>query len=157
MLIRSQNVTFEESQCRVATWPVFLKQPTPNNSAYFQPAASIKDTPLAWRKTGDWISGAQIAGMVFSETFIKERTDVARRWSVGYVRGLRDYNEFLNGKNRDAIAPILAEFTGLAPEVIDQVGWAPLDPDGRLNVESLMQVQRQLLEWGTIQQVLPVE
>ena len=112
---------------------------------------------VPWLSLGDYDPGAQIAGVVYSERFMTERTDVARRWGVAHVRGQRDYNDFLKGKNRDVIGPILAAHTGLAPEVVEQVGWTPGHPDGRLNVDSLMDAQRQLLEWGTIQQVLPVD
>ena len=42
-------------------------------------------------------------------------------------------------------------------EVVDQVGWGPVDPDGRLNIESILESQRQLVEWGTIGQALPAE
>jgi NitT/TauT family transport system substrate-binding protein len=110
-----------------------------------------------WISLGDYDPGAQIAGVVYSERFIKEQNDVARRWGLAYIRGMRDYNEFLKGRGREVISPILAEFTGLAPDLLDQVGWAPQHPDGRLNLESLQAVQRQLLEWGTINQLLPAD
>jgi NitT/TauT family transport system substrate-binding protein len=106
---------------------------------------------------GDYDPGFQLAGIVFSEGLIKERHDVARRWSVAYVRGLRDQIDFMNGKQRDVIAPILAAHTGVPLEAIDQVAWGPVHADGRLNVESIMDAQRQLVEWGTLSQTLPVE
>jgi NitT/TauT family transport system substrate-binding protein len=110
-----------------------------------------------WLSLGDYDPGAQIAGIVFSERFISQQNDVARRWGVAYVRATRDYNDFLAGKGRDVIGPILAEFTGLAPELIDQVGWAPQHPDGRVNVDSMLAIQRQLVEWGTVSQLLPAD
>ncbi len=113
---------------------------------------------VPWIALGDYAPGYQGAGIVFSESFIQERNDVAKRWAVGYVRGLRDQVEFVaRGKDHDIIAPILAAHTGLPLEVVDQVGWGPVDPDGRLNIESILESQRQLVEWGTIGQALPAE
>ena len=111
-----------------------------------------------WLPLGDYDPGFQGAGIVFSESFIKDRNAVAKRWSVGYVRGLRDQYEFTTrGKDRDVIGPLLAAYAGLPAEVADQVAWGPVSPDGRLNVESVLESQRQLLEWGTITQLLPAE
>ncbi len=116
-----------------------------------------RDLLVPWLALGDFDPGYQSGGIVYSERFIKERTDVARRWGLANVRGLRDYNDFLKGKTRDAIAPILLAHTGLAPELLDKVGWARTDPDGRLNVDSIMEAQALLREWGKISQVVPAE
>jgi ABC-type nitrate/sulfonate/bicarbonate transport system substrate-binding protein len=111
-----------------------------------------------WISLGNYDPGHQLAGIVFSESFIKDRNEVAKRWSVGYVRGLRDQHELATrGKDRDVLAPILAAHTGLTVDLVDQVGWGPVSPDGRLNVESVLESQRQLVEWGTINQSLPAE
>jgi NitT/TauT family transport system substrate-binding protein len=111
-----------------------------------------------WIPLGDYDPGFQGAGLVFSESFIKDRNEVAKRWSVGYVRGLRDQHALVSSsKDRDVLAPILAAYTGLSPEVVDQVAWGPVSPDGRLNLESVLESQRQLLEWGTISQTLPAD
>ncbi len=111
-----------------------------------------------WISCGDYDPGYQGAGIVFSESFLKDRNEIARRWSVGYVRGLRDQLDFMSkGKDRDVIAPILAAHTGLPVGVVDQVGWGPVSPDGRLNLDSVLESQRQLVEWGTINQSLPAD
>jgi NitT/TauT family transport system substrate-binding protein len=112
---------------------------------------------VPWLSMGDYDPGFQLAGIMFSESLIRERHDVARRWSVAYVRGLRDQLDFMAGKQRDVIAPILAAHTGVPLEAIDQVAWGPVHPDGRLNVESILDAQRQLVEWGTLSQALPAE
>src|SRR5262249_26695271 len=111
-----------------------------------------------WISLGDYDPGHQLAGIVFSEAFIKDRNEVSKRWSVGYVRGLRDQYELpTRGKDRDLLAPILGAHTGLPVEVLDQVAGGQVSPDGRLNLESVLESQRQLVEWGTIGQTLPAE
>jgi hypothetical protein len=37
------------------------------------------------------------------------------------------------------------------------VRWIPVNPDGYLNLQSIEADQRQLLEWGAIQQLIPVD
>ena len=74
------------------------------------------------------------------------------------MRGLRDQYAFAaSGKDHDVIAPILAAYTSLPADVVDQVGWGLVSPDGRLNLESVLEAQRQLVEWGTISQALPAD
>jgi NitT/TauT family transport system substrate-binding protein len=73
------------------------------------------------------------------------------------IRAVRDYTDFLKGRNRDKIRAILAAYTELPPEIVDQVGWPPIDPDGRLNLDSMMSAQEYMLERGTIRQILPAE
>lgn len=106
---------------------------------------------------GDHDPGAQIAATIYSERFIKERPDVAKRWMVANLRGTRDYAEFRKGNLRDVVGPILAQHTGLAPALIEQVGWPAYDPNGQLHVQSIMDAQKQLQEWGGVTQLLPVE
>ena len=42
-------------------------------------------------------------------------------------------------------------------QAIEQVAWGPVHPNGRLNVESILDAQRQLVEWGTLSQSVPVD
>ncbi|HLY67743.1 MAG TPA: ABC transporter substrate-binding protein, partial [Chloroflexota bacterium] len=53
-----------------------------------------KNLLVPWQNMGDYDPGAQIAGLVYSDTFIKNRLDVAKRWAVAYVRGIRDFNDY---------------------------------------------------------------
>ncbi len=113
---------------------------------------------VPWISLGDYDPGHQLAGILFAESLIKDRHEIAKRWSVRYVRGLRDQHEFATrGKDREVVAPILAAHTGLTVDVVDQVGWGLVSPDGRLNVGSVLESQRQLVEWGTIAQSLPAD
>ncbi len=115
--------------------------------------------PLAlWQNLSDFYPGQQTAALVYSERFIAERPDVARRWMVANLRGIRDLADWIRrGQPLDEIAAILARNTRLTPELVTKVNWLPLNPDGYLNTEAIEADQRQLLEWGSIRELIPIE
>ncbi len=113
---------------------------------------------VLWQNLADYYPWQQSGALVFSERFIAERPDVARRWMVGLLRGIRDLHDWQRrGQPLDETAAILAEYTRLPQEVVTRVHWLPVNPDGYLNLASLEADQRQLLEWGAIPQLLPLD
>jgi NitT/TauT family transport system substrate-binding protein len=80
----------------------------------------------------------QGATLVYAGQFAAQ-TDSARRFMVGYLRGLRDYNDaFVKGQGRADVVRILTESTSLKdPAIYDRMQMAGLDPDGRLSTQSL--------------------
>ena len=58
-----------------------------------------------------------VLGEAMSERELRElvrrRNEAARRYAKAYVRGLRDQLDFMNGKDREVIGPILAAHTGV--------------------------------------------
>jgi NitT/TauT family transport system substrate-binding protein len=120
---------------------------------------SAQRLPLAvWQNVADYYDGQQTAAYVFGERFMDERRDVARRWMVANVRGLRDYNDWKKrGQPADDLAEILGRASGLAPDVVTRVTWEHMNPDGYLNLPAIEADQRQLFEWGSIGQLLPLD
>jgi NitT/TauT family transport system substrate-binding protein len=113
---------------------------------------------VPWQNLADYYPGQQSGGLVFGEQFVTERPDVARRWLVGLLRGIRDLNDWMrHGQPADATGAILAEYTRLPPDVVTRVRWIPVNPDGYLNLESIEADQRQLLAWGAIPQLVPLD
>ena len=70
---------------------------------------------------------------------IAKRTDVARAWTVAYVRGLRDYNDAVrNRRGREEIYQILMENTSVKDRAVyDRMVLPGMHPDGELNVASI--------------------
>lgn len=120
--------------------------------------ASQRVPLVAWQNLADYYPGQQAGGLVFSEQLVAERPDVARRWLLGLLRGIRDLNDWLRqGQPADATAAILVEYTRLPIEVVTRVRWLPVNPDGYLNLDSIDADQRQLLAWGSIPQLVPLD
>ncbi|HLH24257.1 MAG TPA: ABC transporter substrate-binding protein [Chloroflexota bacterium] len=120
--------------------------------------ASQRVALALWQNLADYYPGQQSGGLVFSEQLVAERPDVARRWTVALLRGIRDLNDWTRGgQPADATAAILAEYTRLPLEVVTRVRWIPVNPDGYLNLDSIDADQRQLLAWGSIAQLVPLD
>ena len=71
---------------------------------------------------------------------------------VAYLRALRDYTDAVHkGIGRQAMFEIPARSTSLKdPSLYEQVGWAHLDPNGRINLDSLKDQARWYLDRGLI-------
>jgi NitT/TauT family transport system substrate-binding protein len=120
--------------------------------------ASQRVPLVPWQNLADYYPGQQSGGLVFGESLVTERPDVARRWLLGLLRGIRELNDWLRqGQPADATAAILADYTRLPVDVVTRVRWIPVNPDGYLNLDSIEADQRQLLAWGAIQQLVPLD
>jgi NitT/TauT family transport system substrate-binding protein len=86
--------------------------------------------------------GHQIAGLIYAEDFASKR-DVAKRFMRGYLKGARFYNGALaNGRfagaNADEVISILIESTPVkSREIYKEITPVGINPDGRVNLESL--------------------
>ncbi len=120
---------------------------------------SAQRAPLAmWQNISDYYDGQQTAAYVFAEQFITQRPDVARRWMLANLRGVRDYYEWQRrGQPADDLAELLARATGLPLDLVTQAQWEHMNPDGYLNLAAIEADQRQLLEWGAIPQLVPLD
>lgn len=93
--------------------------------------------------TEDFYPSAQIAMVYYSEMFVKNRAEVARRFMVAYVKALRDFNDVIaegkigQGKQADEVADILAKGLGVSVENIRANYVHAVDPDGRINVAAV--------------------
>jgi NitT/TauT family transport system substrate-binding protein len=85
----------------------------------------------------------QTAVLLYAEDFAKSHADVAQKFMRAYLRGVRDYNDALkngtiSGPGADDIAAILMKHTGATdPRLYRETTTAAIDPDGKVNVESL--------------------
>jgi NitT/TauT family transport system substrate-binding protein len=83
----------------------------------YQPAAIIagveNGTLAVWKHCGELFPGRQGQLMAFAPQFAGEKNDVARRFMVAYVRGVRDYLDAIEGgKNREGMIDLLNQATG---------------------------------------------
>jgi len=81
----------------------------------------------------------QSAAIMYSPVFIEKYPEQAKAFMVAYVKGLRDYNDaFEKGKGKDDIITILTKSTRIKDrEIYDRVAPVGLNPDGKVNIESL--------------------
>lgn len=88
----------------------------------------------------------ETAVVFYSEKFIKERPEDAKKFMRAYLRGARDYNDALAGDRLTApaaadVVPILTEYSFIKnPDVFRSMRSHYVDPNGTLNVNSLKDV-----------------
>ncbi len=85
---------------------------------------------VMWRGSGDLAPGHHISLVLFSPKFVDERPEVAQRYMVAYMKGVRAYHDAMfDGVNKDAIVKLLMEadnikdaklITGTVPITVDQ-------------------------------------
>lgn len=98
----------------------------------------------------------QSAAIFYSPVFIEKHPEQAKGFMVAYVKGLRDYNDaFEKNINKKDIIALLQKHAKLEdPGVFDRVVPVGLDPNGRMNVESLRQDAAWYLQKGYVK-ILP--
>jgi len=88
----------------------------------------------------------ETAVVFYSEKFIKERPEDAKKFMRAFLRGARDYNDALDGDRLTApaaadVIPILTEYSFIKnPAVYQAMRSHYVDPNGTLNVASLKDV-----------------
>jgi NitT/TauT family transport system substrate-binding protein len=86
---------------------------------------------------------AQTATIMFGGDFAEKRKDVAHRFMKAFLRAARDFNDALvdgklTGKGGEELIAILAKHTVIKdPNVLRGMVMAGVNPDGKLNVDSM--------------------
>ncbi|TXK18672.1 ABC transporter substrate-binding protein [Homoserinibacter sp. GY 40078] len=77
--------------------------------------------------------------VTMSTSFIEDRPDVAKRWMIAWLQGVRYY---LDPANRDEVVDIIAEHTGVDASTIDALygtdQWPYMNPNGEVDTETAM-------------------
>lgn len=107
----------------------------------------------------EFVPGFQIAPIFYSPHFAEGRRDVAVRWMATYVKGLRFYNEaFRDPAGKEELIGILMKYTPVKDRALyERMIWPGLDPDGRVNGDSIMEQQRFLHERALVPSPVPME
>ena len=82
----------------------------------------------------------QIAGVIYGPEFVAKQPESAKRWMVGYVKGIRAYLDAIDGGgSKDEVLNALRKHTtGFAdPNSLAGVVWPGFSPDGYLNVQTI--------------------
>ena len=93
----------------------------------------------------------QIAVVLYSPVFAEQRTAAAQRFMVAYLQAMRDYYRafFGDGEGRAELLQLLTRITGIQDAaLLERLAPSWIDPNGRVNVESLGSVQHWFFERG---------
>jgi NitT/TauT family transport system substrate-binding protein len=110
-------------------------------------------TGVRWKSTLDILGRNQQLGVIVYGQQLGANRDLGMRWMRAYIRGVRDYNDAFGParKDRDAIVRILTQNTTVTdPAIYEQMRPAGLDPDGRLDMQSIEEAAKYYVESGQI-------
>jgi NitT/TauT family transport system substrate-binding protein len=90
--------------------------------------------------------------LMYSPRFGEERRDVANRFMVAYLRGVRDYNDaFHKNKGRDEVVAILTTRTPVKdPALYGKMSLVGLNPNGYVDAPSIVDTQDWYHQRGAI-------
>jgi NitT/TauT family transport system substrate-binding protein len=97
-----------------------------------------------------------IAALLYSEAFVTNRPDVAKKFMRAYIRAVRFYNGALKdghlaGPNADEVISILTEYTRIKdPKIYRAVTPTGMNPDGLVNVDAIASEEAFYAEQGLI-------
>ncbi len=105
----------------------------------FLTQALERGAAVYWKGFSEIYPSHTVSVLMYSAKFIKDRPDVAKRFAVAYVKGLRDYYDaFFKNKNKGEIVAILTEMTTAKdPAIYDKTGPLYVNPDGYVNPQSV--------------------
>jgi NitT/TauT family transport system substrate-binding protein len=80
---------------------------------------------------------------IINTDWAKQHPKVVRDYYYAYLRGVRDYcNAYLGGSIRKEFIDLLVKSgTERRPEILYKYAWPARDPNGRLNIDSLLDMQ----------------
>jgi ABC-type nitrate/sulfonate/bicarbonate transport system substrate-binding protein len=112
---------------------------------------------LAVRLAGfdEVITPFSLGGLAYSEPFTAQ-TDVARRFMVAYLRGVRAYlDAFTKNVGRPEAVAVLVRETALKdPALYDRIVLPYIDPDGVFGLNGYQEVQEYFVRHGTLPQTV---
>src|SRR5256712_2711220 len=102
-------------------------------------------------RTDTVVPGEQTAVVLFSEKFAQKR-DAAVRFMIAYIKGARFYTDAFDKKDpakRKEAIDIIAKGTKLDASLLERVVMPNVDPDGKVNAQSLDASQQYFVQKGT--------
>jgi NitT/TauT family transport system substrate-binding protein len=109
-----------------------------------------------YARNDEYYPNQQVAVVLYSNQFAREQTDVGRRLMIGYLKGVRDFNDAWvkgNAAKRELVINALVKHTPIKDRAVyERVAMPGLDPNGAINRESLAADQEFFLSTGDQQQ-----
>lgn len=108
---------------------------------------------VIWLPAREVVPDFQHSFLMFGPSLLERDRDAGMRFMVGYLRGVRIYNE---GKTDHNIR-VIAEETRLDEALVRDACWPPVRGTGEYDTESLLTYQAWALEEDLIDGIVPVE
>jgi NitT/TauT family transport system substrate-binding protein len=123
-----------------------------HTSEPFSTLAADRGVAAKWKATADYAPGMTAAVLTFGPSLLHNPSDVGQRFMTAYLRGARDYVTALRqGTGRAEVVQVLTKHTAVKdPALYERMGLGYIDPDGTLNLASLIDQQTFYTDFGAI-------
>jgi NitT/TauT family transport system substrate-binding protein len=155
---------FDLAQLPQPDMPAALANGSIDGAVVFEPAISTAlslnaGVVIEW--LADDYPGQAIAVQVIGPSLL-DRPELARRFTLGYVRGARDYNDTIKHKvGIEEMAALLAPYNNLDPalnaDLLRRHGLTSIDPDGRINKDSMAYDMGWYIEVGQLERAVDLD
>lgn len=122
-------------------------------------ATILRDQGLAevLATTDKVLPGFQSGVVLFGEKFIQRDPDAARKFTLAYIKGARDYEDARKkAKDRKPIVDILTKYTtSKDAALLNRIEWPYINPNGLVNRKSVMDEQKWYVERDFMKTIIP--
>ncbi|MGE5631177.1 MAG: ABC transporter substrate-binding protein [Caulobacteraceae bacterium] len=112
-----------------------------------------------WKDPDEYAKGEEISVLMYSPEFVKNR-DLGNRFMIGYLQGVRAYNDALitGDKDRDKIIDILTKTTFVNdPEIFRNMKPPGLDPNGYVLRDGVIADMNWYMKQGLVKQEADID
>jgi len=106
---------------------------------------------VIWKPVQEFIPNFQHAVLLFGPTLLAERADIGKRFMVAYLKAVRQFNLGKTGRNLE----IVSKHTGLDHGILKKCCWPAFQPNGQINVQSLVNYQSWAIRKGFLDREVP--
>jgi NitT/TauT family transport system substrate-binding protein len=116
-----------------------------------------KGFAVVWKRADEIYPSQQYAALIYGPGITK-RPDVATRFMIAYLKGVRFYNDALTGKapRADLIAILTKNTTVKNAELYDKMKLPGLDPNGKLNITGMSEDMKFFVAEGRMKELVDI-
>ena len=108
---------------------------------------------VVWHSIGEAVERLQYSVLAYGPSFLTEAPETGTRFMVGYLKGVRQYNEGKTARNLAVVAAAI----GVSPSVLSRCCWPEVDREGRIILDGLREYQEWAVARGELVRVLPTD
>jgi NitT/TauT family transport system substrate-binding protein len=115
-------------------------------------AAVAQNIAVRWKGLDEIYPNQQIGVIGYGPSVTVDQPALGRAFATAYLKGIQYYNRALtNGADKDVVVASIARHSTVKdPRIVEAMVPVGLRPDGRVNVDSLVEDQRYYVERGTV-------
>ena len=108
------------------------------------------DTSTIWAPAEELTPGYPHSILIFGERLLDERPEVAERFAVALLRGIRQFREGKTARNME----LVQQASGLEVDLLERACWPVAPPEAQVNTDAIRGYQEWSVERGLMNRVV---